>query len=98
MSLADYPNQFAVFCHNSCTKLMADKRVWRIKRWRINENSLYLCQTKLSEKVNNCYIRFSSCYDNAYHCHMVMMSTVPLLCMMCRYGEDQLQWWRALHP
>ena len=43
MSLADYPNQFAVFCHNSCTKLMADKRVWWIKRWRINENSLYIC-------------------------------------------------------
>ena len=42
MSLADYPNQFAVFCHNSCMKLMADKRVWRIKRWQINENSLYI--------------------------------------------------------
>ena len=41
MSLADYPNQLAVFCHNSCTKLMVDKRVWPIKRWRINENSLY---------------------------------------------------------
>ena len=41
MSLADYPNQFAVFCKNLYTKLMADKRVWWIKRWRINENSLY---------------------------------------------------------
>ena len=48
MSLADYPNQFAVFCHNSCTKLMADKRVWRIKRWRINENSLYVLLQELS--------------------------------------------------
>jgi hypothetical protein len=27
MSLVDYPNQFAVFCYNSCTKLMADKAV-----------------------------------------------------------------------
>ena len=42
MSLVDYPNQFAVFCNNSCTELMADKRVWQIKRWRINENSLYV--------------------------------------------------------
>ena len=31
MSLADYPNQFTVFCNNSCTKLMADIRIWRIK-------------------------------------------------------------------
>ena len=25
--LADYPNQFAVFCNSSCTKLIVDKRV-----------------------------------------------------------------------
>ena len=41
MSLVDYSNQFAVFCSNSCTKLMAGKRVSQIKRGRINENSLY---------------------------------------------------------
>ena len=41
MSLADYPNQFTVFCNNSCTKLMADELIWRIMRWRINKNSLY---------------------------------------------------------
>ena len=51
MSLADYPNQFAVFCHNSFTKLMVDKRVWRIKRWRINENSLYSTQDASSSTV-----------------------------------------------
>ena len=45
MSLADYPNHFAVFCHNSCAKLMADKRVWRIKRWRINV-TVYINHTK----------------------------------------------------
>ena len=42
MSLADHPNQFAVFCNNSCTKWMSDKRVKWMKRWRINESSLYL--------------------------------------------------------
>ena len=52
MSLADYPNQFAVFCHNSCMKLMADKRVWRIKRWRINENSLYLAWVYVKYKID----------------------------------------------
>ena len=41
MSLVDNPNQCAVFSTNSCTKLMTDKRGWRIKWWQINKNSLY---------------------------------------------------------
>ena len=54
MSLADYPNQFTVFCNNSCTKLMADKRVWRIKQWRINKNSLYTYVRRLVTNMRIC--------------------------------------------
>ena len=42
MRLADCPNQYAAFSIDSCSNWMADKRVWWIKQWRINENSLYL--------------------------------------------------------
>ena len=55
MSLADYPNQFTVFCNNLYTKLMVDKRVWRIKRWEINENSLYTDHSPYSFLVNQVY-------------------------------------------
>ena len=40
MSLADYSNQYVAVLINSCTDLMADKRVWLIVWWWINENSL----------------------------------------------------------
>ena len=56
MSLADYPNQLAVFCHNSCTKLMVDKRVWPIKRWRINENSLYVHKYIYANHIHGRYV------------------------------------------
>ena len=52
MSLVDYPNQFTVFCNNLCTKLMADKRVWQIKWWQINKNSLYTEPAFLSYKAS----------------------------------------------
>ena len=36
--MADYPNQYALFLVNSCSKLMAERRVWQIKWWWINKN------------------------------------------------------------
>ena len=41
-SFVDRPSQYAAFWINSCTKLVEDKRVWRIKRLQIAENSLYV--------------------------------------------------------
>ena len=41
MNLVDYPNHYVVFSTNLCIKLMAGKRVLRIKQWWINENSLW---------------------------------------------------------
>ena len=65
MSLADYPNQFAVFCHNSCTKLMANKRVWWIKRWWINENSLYIHTAHVHSTCTQ-YMHTVHAYGGAY--------------------------------
>ena len=48
MNLADYPNQYVLFLINSCTKLMAYERVWWIKQWWINENSLYTTRKQCS--------------------------------------------------
>ena len=42
INLTDYPNYCATVSVNSCTKSMVDKRVWQIKRYRINENSVYI--------------------------------------------------------
>ena len=42
MSLVDIiqiKNECSIFSIDSCTKLTADRRVWWIKRWWINENS-----------------------------------------------------------
>ena len=52
MSLADFPNECAALFNQSCTKLMADKRVCRIKQRWIGKNSpymyyMYVCTLKM---------------------------------------------------
>ena len=49
MSLADCPNRCTAISINLCAKLLADDRVWQVKWWQINENSLYytVCHLKL---------------------------------------------------